>query len=298
MMKKNIKPSFFVVGMQKSGTTTLHKWLNSHPEITLPNYKETHFFSDEKIFLKGFKWYLNNFNIKKTSKLIGEVDPSYIFIDSALERIKTIINNPKFVVLMRNPIERSYSHYCMNIYKGYEKFSFSKALELERKRLKIGDKELKKFSYLARSNYSYLLKRLIKKFPKSEILYIKFEDITKTENQEKTYARICSFLNVENKKNINLSLPYNVKKTFKSRYLRDFLFGESILKTILKKIIPYNYHYLLKRTIEKFNTKKIKNSNKDVLKKISKKYLNESNNETLELMKITKLNLNDWIYDL
>ena len=48
MMKKNKKPSFFVVGMQKSGTTTLHKWLNSHPEITLPNYKETHFFSDEK----------------------------------------------------------------------------------------------------------------------------------------------------------------------------------------------------------------------------------------------------------
>ena len=84
---------------------------------------------------------------------------------------------------MRNPIERSYSHYCMNIYKGM-KNSFSKALELESKRLKIGDKELKKFSYLARSNYSYLLKRLIKKFPKSEILYIKFEDITKTENQE------------------------------------------------------------------------------------------------------------------
>ena len=59
-MKKNKKPSFFVAGMQKSGTTTLHKWLNSHPEITLPNYKETHFFSDEKQFSKGFKWYLNN----------------------------------------------------------------------------------------------------------------------------------------------------------------------------------------------------------------------------------------------
>ena len=298
MMKKNKKPSFFVVGMQKSGTTTLHKWLNSHPEITLPNYKETHFFSDEKKFSKGFKWYLNNFKIKKTSKLIGEVDPSYIFIDSALEKIKTIVDNPKFIILMRNPLERSYSHYSMNIYKGYEKFSFQKALELESKRLKRGEKEFRNFSYLARSNYSYLIKRLIKKFPKSEILYIKFEDITKTENQEKTYSRICSFLNVENKKNINLSLPYNVKKTFKSRYLRDFLFGESKLKTIFKKIIPYNYHYLLKRTIEKFNVKKIKNNNTDVLKKISKKYLNESNNETMKLMKITKLNLNDWIYDL
>ncbi|MBI73013.1 MAG: hypothetical protein CMG61_06380 [Candidatus Marinimicrobia bacterium] len=298
MIKKNKKPSFFVVGMQKSGTTTLHKWLDSHPEITLPNYKETHFFSDEKKFSKGFKWYLNNFKIKKTSKLIGEVDPSYIFIDSALEKIKTIIDNPKFVILIRNPLERSYSHYCMNIYKGYEKFSFPKALELESKRLKRGENEFRNFSYLARSNYSYLIKRLIKKFPQSEILYIKFEDITKTENQEDAYARICSFLNVENKKNVNLSLPYNVKKTFKSRYLRDFLFGESKLKTIFKKIIPYNYHYLLKRTIEKFNTKKIKNNNTDVLKKISKKYLNESNNETLKLMKITKLNLNDWIYDL
>ena len=59
MNNNKLLPSFFVVGGQKCGTTTLHNWLNQERFISLPEYKETHYFSRD--YSKGINWYLNQF---------------------------------------------------------------------------------------------------------------------------------------------------------------------------------------------------------------------------------------------
>ena len=76
-MNDNLKlPTFFVAGSQKSGTTTIHDLLNQNTQISLPEYKETHFFSSD--YNKGINWYLKQF-IENKYKIRGEVDPSYMF---------------------------------------------------------------------------------------------------------------------------------------------------------------------------------------------------------------------------
>ena len=71
----------YIIGAQKSGTTTLHDLLSNHNQISLPKIKETHFFSHDEVFSKGFNWYLNQFNLD--NKIICEVDPSYLFFEKS-----------------------------------------------------------------------------------------------------------------------------------------------------------------------------------------------------------------------
>ena len=95
MNEKHKLPSFFVVGGQKCGTTTLHDWFKQDSRISLPLYKETHFFSTS--FSYGFKWYIKQFN-NKNYQIRGEVDPSYMLYPDAFNRINNFVSNPKFMI--------------------------------------------------------------------------------------------------------------------------------------------------------------------------------------------------------
>ena len=123
MNKKSI--DFFVLGVQKSGTTTLHNWLIQNPQICLPKIKETHYFSSNHS--KGIKWYLSQFN-DDNRKIKGEVDPSYIYCKDSAMNIKRYIDKPKFIIIFRKPIDRAYSHYLMSKYRGYESDTFINAI--------------------------------------------------------------------------------------------------------------------------------------------------------------------------
>ena len=296
MINKRQLPSFFVIGMQKCATTTLHHWLSEHKEVCLPLNKETHFFSKINNYEKGIDWYLENFIIKNNSTILGEVDPSYIFIKKSLSRIKEKISNPKFIIIIRNPLERSYSHYCMNKYKGYEELSFLEAIECEKSRLEKTDNNVNIYSYLLRSSYSSKIHNLIKIFPNSEILYIKFDDMINVDLQKNTYKKICKFLELSENSNIDLSEKYNSTTTFRNIRLRNFLYKDSFIKTILKSIIPEKYQYKIKMKVDYYNKSNKKINNYDELIKLPKKYFEWSNNEVNKTMKITNLDLKNWIY--
>jgi hypothetical protein len=79
----NRSPSFFVVGAQKAGTTTIHQWLSRQPDVCLPAIKETHFFSHRDRFEKGTAWYLAQFEGGGTDRIRGEIDPDYAFIEES-----------------------------------------------------------------------------------------------------------------------------------------------------------------------------------------------------------------------
>ena len=91
----------FVIGAQKSGTTTIHELLRAHSDISLPSIKETHFFSDDKVYHKGLDWYLRQFDSSKN--ILCEVDPSYLFYKQASYRIKKNLDiSRKFLDIFRN----------------------------------------------------------------------------------------------------------------------------------------------------------------------------------------------------
>ena len=153
-MDQKFSPDFFIIGAQKSGTSTLHHILKNTDIVSLPRNKETHYFSYFINRKKNYSWYQEQFVIKDSHQLIGEVDPSYIYISDTAKNIEKIIKSPKIIIILRKPIDRAFSHYLMSCRRGFEKYSFIKAILNEAKRLEKREEfNLKNFSYLDRGNY-------------------------------------------------------------------------------------------------------------------------------------------------
>ena len=291
----------FAIGAQKSGTTTLHNLLLSNKRINLPKNKETHFFSHNNVYSKGFDWYANQFT--RTDGILCEVDPSYLFFSESAKRIKTAVQDPKFIVIFRKPLDRAFSHYLMSCYRGYEDLSFLGALEIEKERLK-NDNELFSFinhSYLKRGNYAEQLSVYLELFDRSNFLFVKFEDLITNENHN-VINSICEFIGMKNDFNIGGMPESNKKRKVKSKLIRDFLYKDSSVKKMLKSMFPSIAGKMrIKGIIDSLNSthyNKIDSANqsKEIMEKIPEKYFIWSNKQSRLLSSLTGLELSDWEY--
>ena len=117
----------FIIGSQKCGTTTLARWLDQHPKLSLCSDKEPSYFS---IRFKEIseRHYHNLFKKKEhENKLFFEASTSYTFypfFPEVPKRIYKYNNEAKFIYIVRDPIERIKSHYKHNWIKGYTRKSF------------------------------------------------------------------------------------------------------------------------------------------------------------------------------
>lgn len=189
-------PSFIIIGAQRAGTTSLFKYMCQHPNLVSPLGKEIHFF--DLNYEKGLSWYRSRFPVKNRSFLpeirkarndliTGEASPYYIFHPLVPERIKRHFPEIKLIVLLRNPVDRAYSHYDHQRRQGRESLSFEEAIEKEESRLsgekeKIHEKEnyssfaYRRFSYIKRGEYANQLESWFDLFPREQILVIWSEE--------------------------------------------------------------------------------------------------------------------------
>lgn len=190
-----VLPNFFVVGAQKSGTTALHHYLAEHPDIYLPAQKETKFFVDEEQYAKGIEFYAEEyFSACKGEQAIGEVDPDYMYFKSAVERIGQHITNPKLIFIFRNPVDRAFSHYVMTYRRGLELNSFEEAIRIEAERIEQGYEQDFHYSYVRRGFYYAQVSRFLKKWDKSQMLFLLADDLN--QNPVETVRRCFEFLGV------------------------------------------------------------------------------------------------------
>ena len=297
------KPFVFVIGAQKSGTTTLHNLLLSHEEISLPEIKETHFFSYTDLYQKGISWYMGHFKLNK--KTMCEVDPSYLFFPKCAERINESIVSPKFIIIFRRPLERAFSHYLMSCYRGHEELPFIDAIKNEKKRLKSNRDKFSfiHHSYLERGNYVCQLDRYVSIFNKSNFLFIKFDDLINIPRNKDLLKSICQFMDVDYRL-LDTELPQsNSKKKVKSIMVRDLLYKETFFKKVIKLAVPSDkWRNRIKGTVNSFNSSNYSNeaSKHELIKNIEvlpEEYFNWSNEQTRALSEISNLNLDDWIYN-
>lgn len=111
-------PDFLIIGAQKSGTTSLFKALASNRGIFMPQEKEVQFFNRDNFFYQGIEAYEEVFFRKKRDDIIGEASPQYLANKIAAERITTLCPGTKIIVILRNPVDRAYSHYRMTYRRG------------------------------------------------------------------------------------------------------------------------------------------------------------------------------------
>ncbi|MCX7546561.1 sulfotransferase [Xanthomarina sp. F1114] len=288
----NNKKTFFCIGAQKSGTTSLHDILLQNPNIGLPVNKETHFFSHDELYTGNLDDYFKMFNEGLNKKeIIGEIDPEYLCSDKAPERIfKHFGADIKFIVILRNPYNRAYSQYLMSKRRGFEELDFEEAIEKEETRIKDNFGKLY-FSYKTRSLYSNQINNYFKYFNSSNFLFIRFEEDFIGRKQE-TITKVNEFLGLE-PFNYDLSIQSNVASTPKSKLVRDFVNRPNIVRKMGKKIIPSPQ--LRKNIIDKIdslNKKKISyNTNLELKEKLTKSvFLDDI--KTLE--SLINLDLSSW----
>ena len=256
-----VLPNFLCVGAQKSGTTTLHDILIQHPDIYLPELKETKFFVNNTFYNKGIGFYKKKFFSRwNGEKAVGEVDPDYMYFDYVPERIyKTLGKDLKLIFLLRNPVDRAYSNYLMTLRRGYEKYSFEKAIDLEQKRIKKSNFYKLHFSYIDRGYYYKQIKRYLKFFPKENMFFVIFETDFLRE-RKRTIRKLLKFLNVPDDVELNLNVKSNVASLPKSEFVRDFIYKPDNLQNVIRKIgkllIPtQTLRIKILKTIDKLNQK-------------------------------------------
>jgi hypothetical protein len=188
-------PNFLILGAQKSGTSSLHAALSHHPQVFMSHPKEIIFFNDDDNYQRGLKWYSSFFNKWGEEKVAGESTPSYLWDERVPSRIKQVLPKAKFIVLLRNPIERAYSAYWFAFIGGNETLSFEEGLAMESVRAKQGDKIKGYSSYVDRGIYAQQLKRYFKLFPVSQFLFIITEEYK--ENPTNTLKKVTEFLEIE-----------------------------------------------------------------------------------------------------
>lgn len=159
-----MKPNFIICGTQKGGTRALLQFLKQHPDIYM-HPDEINFFSWH--YNKGNKWYESHFD---KNVFVGEKSPSYMLIPEAAERIYQYAPNMKLIFCLRNPVDRAYSHYWMNVRRGKETRSFSEAIREKERVNKYGVN-----MYLSRGVYDEKIARFRKYFNDSQLLILRSE---------------------------------------------------------------------------------------------------------------------------
>lgn len=184
-------PDFLIIGAQKSGTTTLYEWISTHPRVKTGVWKEVHFFDRYcRYSNRGVNWYRSHFPIKGRLPYysVGEATPVYLFNPAVPKRVANIIPEVSLVVLLRNPVDRAYSHYQHQRRIGTENLSFRKAVELERKRIsedmytitecgKDNSKSYQKYSYISRGYYLSQIKNWLEYFDRDQMIIFESEKL-------------------------------------------------------------------------------------------------------------------------
>lgn len=292
-------PDFYVVGAQKAGTTTLHDWLTLHPSVCLPTIKETHYFRDEEKYKQGLDWYLDWFENGKANSVFGEVDPEYMYFPEAVERMREVLSESKFIFVFRNILERAYSHYQMSQRRGYEDKPFHMALLAEESRLNDSQTLFSRIhhSYFSRGCYSRQVLRFIESFPDSKFMFIKFDDLFANDKSFDVYANVCRFVGVDvPDKNLQFrEKQSNPASEPRFLYLRDLLYGKSGFKKVLGKLIPSKKIKLkIALMLDRANQTKIKSKNDNWRGTVPNEFWDRANKEIESLEKLVNLDLSDW----
>jgi hypothetical protein len=191
---------YIIAGAQKSGTTTLHNLIRAHPDVFTPkNPQELHYFDNETNFSKGMPWFEAHFTEHEDEPVVGQTSPLYIYHPQASERIYKVYPNVKLIFILRNPVDRAYSHYYHSVKKGYEGEHFEKALQLEASRIKEGELNRNRYSYKDRGFYSEQVDRYLQFFDKSQIMILQMERL-KYEAAEQLNA-VFKFLGITEQAN-------------------------------------------------------------------------------------------------
>jgi hypothetical protein len=177
-------PNLVVIGGLKCGTTSLHHYLNLHPEVGMSRPKELNFFVAELNWGLGRDWYASHF--AASDPVRGESSPHYTNrprFKGVAERMAGVIPDARLIYVVRDPVDRALSHYLHNVSGGYESRTLEQAL---------GDPGS---AYVHRGLYAMQLEPYLERYPRERIAIVAHEELK--DEREQTMRSLFGLLEID-----------------------------------------------------------------------------------------------------
>jgi hypothetical protein len=183
-------PTFVIVGAMRSGTTSLARHLGAHPEVFMAEEKEVHFF--DRHWALGPDWYRGRFARVSAERMVGEATPAYLYHPDVPARMADLLPEARLIAILRNPVDRAYSHYWLQRGLRRERRGFAEAIEEEDREGPVPEAE---YAYLGCSLYLPQLQRMEAHFPRTSLLVLLFEELQ--QDPGALYQTSCRFLGID-----------------------------------------------------------------------------------------------------
>lgn len=202
------KPDFFIIGAPKCGTTAMADFLSQHPEVFFTTPKEPYYFGRDFFHSKysTFESYLTLYDQAKENQICGEGTPVILYSPNAIKEIIKRIENPKFILMLRNPIDAAISMHGEN-FKRIDKLretelDFEKAWQRMKSEAVDNPHGFARtplvpliFRYDLQYKYSFHLEKLFNLIGKEKIHIILYDDFVKDNHTE--FIKVCAFLEID-----------------------------------------------------------------------------------------------------
>lgn len=207
-----------IIGAMKCGSTTLARALDGHSQCSLAGGKELHYF--DFYYERGESWYRSVLPPSNRT-IIGEATPNYLHDVDAPKRLAEVAPRAKLLVILRDPVERAYSHYWHEVERGRETLDFENAILAEESRLAGATRqERAHVSYVSKGRYAEQLDRWMEHFDRSQLHIIFLEDLR--ESAAQVSRDLQQFLDVAEEPMPSLNVAANSYLHFRSLTVRNF----------------------------------------------------------------------------
>ncbi|MEA1874071.1 MAG: sulfotransferase [Bacteroidota bacterium] len=308
-----MKVNCFIIGAAKSGSTSLYHYLNQHPEVYFSPIKETNYFSKEiniddlsanykknnpinldKYFsadtleelplaiVQKKAHYEKLFQAASDEKIRAEASVSYMYSPVAANEIFKYNPEAKLIAILRNPIERAFSHYLMALRFGYTSLPFRDAFDADRNAKNKGWGVSELFYELGL--YHQQLSRFYELFPKENIQIHLFEDFHQDKNT--LFQSIFEFLAL-NPIEINTETVHNPSEVPKNPGFNKVIYRSGIAK-VAKHIFPKSIKSGLKSQMLSKDKPKINDADRNYLLELYR-------DEILASQKLINRDLSEWL---
>jgi sulfotransferase family protein len=288
-------PNFLIIGAMKSGTTALYYYLEQHPQIYMSPVKEPNFFCLEGQETPDFKsisdseTYRGLFKGATDERALGEASHCYLYEAKAIERIKFHVPEAKLIAILRNPIDRAYSHFLHMVRNGTEPITdFAQALQADRSGT---HQKRAPQDYIGRGFYYIQLKRYFDNFPRDQIRIYLYDDLNRAPID--TLQDTFRFLGVDDSFVPDITVKRNVSGYPKSQAL-DKLLRLGPVTHALKLYLPADLRWRLSKIHDMLKSRNLFKP-PPVQLTVRRQLIETYREDILNLQELIRRDLSEWL---